>query len=735
MLKSNLGQMPVEYGRDYHRSCRFLRNSKNKAHPGASAKQLQQQDNAKRGKNEKSGLKIMRKRASPEASTQTLPIYRSHGIAAEIKDPIEGFTRHVIAGSTFTLNNRYEGLKTIGKGSYGVVCCAQDTLTKKKVAIKKIQDMSKHAVNAKHVLREMRLMRHLGSHPNISTLQNLYLQQDADELYLVMDLMDSDLHKIIQSPQPLSDAHFRYFMFQLLKGVRFLHENRIIHRDLKPGNLLVTKSCNLKITDFGLARVRPIGRGSHPDDTVHDPMTEHVVTRWYRPPELMLCPNGLYEYSVDLWSCGCILAEMFGRAPLFPGRNFVDQLTLIFDTVGAPTPHEVSHIRNPSALKFLESMKGKQRESFLRRFAQASPLAVDLLEGLLVFDPPDRLTVHESISHPYFEPLWASDIYTDPPYTQRLNFDFENQPLTVEGLRHLIVDEVKSFRAEASKIEQELRVSTAVPEKEMATTATTPTATAAAAAAAAAKSEQRSNGIRRTKNNAPPHSFGEDDERRVHTSSQVYHQVMEQKDAQSIDSSVGSQKSDNKSVSPPKQHSLCDDSQGEDHASSSTCHGTQPSENSSSLSSTIVSHRPTSRGYVERDGGGVATAASNYSKNVNDLLNRMHRLDMKHEKKNPGANEAAGTARCPHKGNNKSVLTNCSYSSDAVVCCGDDTIRRSPTSTLHKELNKVIAAAVEASPLSERSKKVDTGSQAAMDHHIPSSYTSVGKPPTKQRRT
>eukprot|EP01084_Bolivina_argentea_P187263 322605_1 len=139
--------------------------------------------------------------------------------------------------------------------------------------------MSKNSVNAKHVLREIRLMRYLSGHPNIITLQRIYVEHGNDELYLVMDLMDSDLHKIIQSPQPLSDAHFRHFMFQLFKGVRFLHENRIIHRDLKPGNLLVTKSCKLKITDFGLARVRPMGRGSDPDDTVDDPMTEHVITR------------------------------------------------------------------------------------------------------------------------------------------------------------------------------------------------------------------------------------------------------------------------------------------------------------------------------------------------------------------------------------------------------------------------------------------------------------------------
>ncbi|CAM9882362.1 unnamed protein product, partial [Scytosiphon promiscuus] len=128
--------------------------------------------------------------------------------------------------------------------------------------------MAQHVDDAKHVLREIRLMRFLGSHPNIVSLEDLFVSEHYDDLYIVMELLDSDLHRIIQSPQALSDAHHRYFMFQLLEGVKFLHHNRIIHRDLKPGNVLVTKKCELRITDFGLARLRPMGRGNHPDDEV-----------------------------------------------------------------------------------------------------------------------------------------------------------------------------------------------------------------------------------------------------------------------------------------------------------------------------------------------------------------------------------------------------------------------------------------------------------------------------------
>jgi serine/threonine protein kinase len=160
------------------------------------------------------------------------------------------------------------------------VCSAFSTKTHHRVAIKKITPVSKDAMDAKHVLREIRLMRHMGKHENIVSLEDLMIRETSDELYIVMELLDSDLHKVLQSKQTLTEAHFKHFMFQLLCGVKYLHDNNIIHRDLKPGNLLVNKDCKLCITDFGLARERP--------DNIEDgPMTEHVVTRWYRSPELM----------------------------------------------------------------------------------------------------------------------------------------------------------------------------------------------------------------------------------------------------------------------------------------------------------------------------------------------------------------------------------------------------------------------------------------------------------------
>jgi len=265
-----------------------------------------------------------------------------------------------------------------------------------------------------------------------------------------MELLDSDLHRVLQSKQPLTESHFRIFMHQLLCGVKYLHDNRIIHRDLKPGNLLVTRDCKLRITDFGLARERPEGKGGNLDTDIDVPMTEHVVTRWYRPPELMLCPDGLYDYAVDMWSCGCILGEMLGRRPLFPGKNFIHQLTLIFDVIGSPPTSEVAHIRNIQALKFLESQRAKGKTPFQMIYPDASKGAIAMLECLLRFAPNERLTADEALKSPYLAAIKDTVSLIFPPVSEMFEFCFERTNLSKYQLRQMIMNESRSLRSNKS---------------------------------------------------------------------------------------------------------------------------------------------------------------------------------------------------------------------------------------------------------------------------------------------
>ena len=219
-----------------------------------------------------------------------------------------------------------------------------------------------------------------------------------------------------------------------------MHDHGVLHRDLKPANLLVNKVCDLKISDFGLARVAPDSIEDEPTEL----MTEHVVTRWYRPPELMLSPNGSYDGSVDMWSAGCILAELLGRKPLFPGKNFMNQLGLIFEVIGNPKTSSVAHIQNDQAIRFLRSLPKSKHADFSEMYKEASPGAIDLLRHLLVFEPSGRYTAAEALKHNWF---------TDVNYPWEIpevdvgciDVTFETQKLSKTELHRIVNDEIVTF--------------------------------------------------------------------------------------------------------------------------------------------------------------------------------------------------------------------------------------------------------------------------------------------------
>ncbi|GKE19786.1 mitogen-activated protein kinase homolog MMK1, partial [Tanacetum coccineum] len=225
-----------------------------------------------------------------------------------------------------------------------------------------------------------------------------------------------------------------YFLYQILRGLKYIHSANVLHRDLKPSNLLLNANCDLKICDFGLARVT----------SETDFMTEYVVTRWYRAPELLLNSSD-YTAAIDVWSVGCIFMELMDRKPLFPGRDHVHQLRLLMELIGTPSEAELGFL-NENAKRYIRQLNHYQRQSFNEKFPQVHPAAIDLIEKMLTFDPRQRITVEDALAHPYLTSL--HDISDEPVCMTPFNFDFEHHAPTEEQMKEMIYREALAFNPE-----------------------------------------------------------------------------------------------------------------------------------------------------------------------------------------------------------------------------------------------------------------------------------------------
>ncbi|KAG8460513.1 hypothetical protein KFE25_013163 [Diacronema lutheri] len=341
--------------------------------------------------------------------------------------PKVGTRTLTIRGTHFEVDERYEVQKYLGSGSYGVVVSAR-TPDGTPVAIKKIANVFKNDTTAKRTTREVLLMMHL-RHENVISISDLTAAAPPNsagttDLYVVTELMDTDLHKVIRSPQPLTDQHVQYFVYQLLRGLKYIHSANVLHRDLKPSNLLVNENCDLKITDFGLARgLAPSAGAAGAPGSEPDFLTEYVVTRWYRAPEVVLS-SGAYAKAIDVWSCGCILAELLVRKPLFPGNDHVGQLNCILDLLGTPTAEECSHLPD-KARRYILALPPKPPRPLAEVFPGATAPALDLLASLLRFDPRRRCTVEEALAHPYLATFHNPAL--EPSAPALFNFELERQ--------------------------------------------------------------------------------------------------------------------------------------------------------------------------------------------------------------------------------------------------------------------------------------------------------------------
>uniref|UniRef100_A0ACD6AD55 Uncharacterized protein n=1 Tax=Avena sativa TaxID=4498 RepID=A0ACD6AD55_AVESA len=340
----------------------------------------------------------------------------------------------------FEIDTKYVPIKLMGKGAYGTVCSSINQETNEKVAIKKINDVFDNRKDAVRMLREMKLLRHL-RHENVVFLKDIMMpvrRRSFKDVYLVTELMDTDLNQIISSSQPLSNDHCQYFLFQLLRGLKYVHSAGILHRDLKPGNLLVNTNSDLKICDFGLART---------DSTKGQSMTEYVVTRSYRAPELLLgCEN--YDASIDVWSVGCIFAELLGRKPIFPGTGCLSQLKLIVNVLGTIRDGDLGFIDKPRARNYIKSLPCSLGIPLSSMYPQAHPLAIDLLQKMLVFDPSERISVVEALEHPYMSALY--DPSANPPAQVHADIDIDEN-ISIDMIREMLCQEMLQYQQRPSK--------------------------------------------------------------------------------------------------------------------------------------------------------------------------------------------------------------------------------------------------------------------------------------------
>nr|UJT98798.1 mitogen-activated protein kinase [Propylea japonica] len=304
----------------------------------------------------------------------------------------------VVRGQVFEVGPRYTNLTYIGEGAYGMVVSALDTVTNTKVAIKKISPFE-HQTYCQRTLREIKILTRF-KHENIIDIRDILRAVTIDamkDVYIVQCLMETDLYKLLKT-QRLSNDHICYFLYQILRGLKYIHSANVLHRDLKPSNLLLNTTCDLKG----------------------------------------------YTKSIDIWSVGCILAEMLSNKPIFPGKHYLDQLNHILGILGSPSQEDLDCIINVKAKSYLQSLPYKPKIPWAKLYPNADPKALDLLDKMLTFNPHKRIEVEDALAHPYLEQYY--DPADEPVAEKPFRFDTELDDLPKDVLKTLIFEETLIYK-------------------------------------------------------------------------------------------------------------------------------------------------------------------------------------------------------------------------------------------------------------------------------------------------
>jgi cyclin-dependent kinase 1 len=287
----------------------------------------------------------------------------------------------------------YVKIEKIGEGTYGVVFKGKHKKTGQAVAIKKIRTESEDEGVPSTAVREVSLLKEL-VHPNIVSLLEISIEENR--LYLIFEFLTMDLKKFLDSMESgklLDPQRVKSYLYQILQAILFCHRRRVLHRDLKPQNLLIAENGVIKVADFGLGRAFGIPVRVY---------THEVVTLWYRAPEVLL-GSTRYSCPVDIWSIGCIFAEMVTRKPLFQGDSEIDQLFRIFRVLTTPTEETWPGVS--SLCDYKSTFPNWTNNSLESNLKNLSKNGLELLRKMFVYYPNKRITAKDAVEHEYFDDL------------------------------------------------------------------------------------------------------------------------------------------------------------------------------------------------------------------------------------------------------------------------------------------------------------------------------------------